>query len=705
MKRSQVRDFETNNKDSKDFFKLINFAGLSGLLGGILIGCLLLSTLILFSYSFLVETGHAFIIVAYAIAYPAILLFFSFIIVELAIYFIGKLVLGKKQKLFQKISIFVPASPPGLVFFSTISMYLLFYIYDGLFNLQVIILITAAFLLSVSISFKLWPITKKSLEYLASHHLISISILAVLLATIIIFWMGIPPVPYPGYDLDMIKDLGNTHFKQSSKIEKPTKLTTPPNIILITIETLRADHIGAYGYERNVSPNIDKFAAQNIRFGKCYTQSPATVVNLTALFTSAYPGETGVYAQSHKLSDEFITLTEQLKTKGYSTIGIVTNGLLPKTKGVAVAQGFDYFKNFGYDDGLYGTSGPNITMDAISKLKESTKPYFLWLHYFEPHTPYNAPKEFFEKVNSMQKTKLADKEYPLIDYGSTAGVNLKRTFRYNYQLLNGNKKVKKGYIDNLYDAEILYVDSEVGKILTYLEENNQFIDSLIIITADHGESLGEHGLYCQHCLNLYRQSTEVPLIIHLPGNKRGKIVVDSAVSTIDIAPTILEVAGISEPANMRGTSLLQSLFGTDRQGNREFVLMTGWWDGLSLKLRKFKDRNPDFAIVSGEYKYIVHSMDSYMAFYPREIIHLWRNSLTGNLKADEMFNLIKDPLEKNNIKAYKPQIAKSLKRKLYTSKEFTSYINLRSEKLKTKTKEELTEEQIKKLKSLGYLCP
>jgi len=243
----------------------------------------------------------------------------------------------------------------------------------------------------------------------------------------------------------------------------------------------------------------------------------------------------------------------------------------------------------------------------------------------------------------------------------------------------------------------------VGKILAYLKNSNQFKDSLIIITADHGESLVEHSLYCQHCLDLYRGGTEVPLIMHLPGDKRGNIVVDCPVSTTDIAPTILEVSGTTKSAGVRGTSLLQFLPGAGEQGGREFVLMTGWWDGLSLSLRKMRDRNPDFAIVSDGYKYIVHSMESYMVVYPREFINFWRDSLINSLKADEMFNLAEDPLEENNIKADKVQLAESLKRRLYASREFISYINLRNKKLKTGVRDSLTEEEIKRLKSLGYL--
>jgi len=538
---------------------------------------------------------------------------------------------------------------------------------------------------------------------LMRHRLISISIFLIFLSTIIIFWTNIPAVPYPGYNSDIAKSFNNIHFEDSNQVDKSAKSIFSPNIILITIEATRVDHLGAYGYKRDISPNIDKFAAESIRFGKCYVQSPATVVNLTALFTSAYPGETGVYAQSHKLADKFTTLTEQLTTRGYTTIGIVAHGMLPKVKGVSIAQGFDYFLNIGSDTGAHGTSGPDITKNAISKLKECTKPYFLWLHYFEPHTPYNQPKEFFEKVVSMQKTKLADEEFLLVDYGSTAGVNFKRTFGDSYRPSRWSKKVKKGHIYDLYDSEILYVDSEVGKILAYLKNSNQFEDSLIIITADHGESLVEHSLYCQHCLDLYRGCTEVPLIMHLPGDKSGNIVADCPVSTIDIAPTILEVSGTAKSAGIRGTSLLQFLPGAGEQGGREFVLMTGWWDGLSLSLRKTRDRNPDFAIVSDGYKYIVHSMESYMVVYPREFINFWRDSLINSLKADEMFNLAEDPLEENNIKADKVQIAESLKRRLYASREFISYINLRDKKLKTRVRESLTEEEIKRLKSLGYL--
>jgi len=280
-------------------------------------------------------------------------------------------------------------------------------------------------------------------------------------------------------------------------------------------------------------------------------------------------------------------------------------------------------------------------------------------------------------------------------------VNLGRTFENSsYKPADGVSEIEKGYIYDLYDSEILYVDFEVGRFLTYLKEKDQFEDSLIIISADHGESLVEDDMYCQHGTNLYWENTEIPLIMHLP-KTRGGLVVDTPASTIDIAPTILEQAGIPISADIRGTPFTE--FIDNGQEDREIVLMTGWWDGPSLRLRKMGKRNPDFAIVADGHKYITHSIDAYMAIYPLEFIHLWRNSLIGHLKGDELYNLSIDPEEENNIRKHHLQFAESLRRKLYKSREFISYIALRKGKLKDKIKDKLTEEQINVLKSLGYL--
>jgi arylsulfatase A-like enzyme len=537
------------------------------------------------------------------------------------------------------------------------------------------------------------------------HRVVTITMFFIFLLIVGAFWLTLPSVPYPGYDeyesntsgsLNKIDKEGNLRIKRENAAVEPEEQQVLPNIILITIETTRADHLGAYGYHRDTSPNMDEFAAENIRFNKCYVQSPATVVNLTGLLTSTYPGENGVYAQNQVLSNDWETITEILKQKGYYTIGVVSNHLLPRINGVGTAQGFNHYDN------LHNSPASTVTKHVLSNLREVTKPFFLWVHYFDPHTPYNPPEAFFKKVSAMNKPKNENLVLPLIDYGSRAGLNLKRIFAKDYRPSKESKGVRKKYIYDLYDSEILYVDAEIGKLLAFLKDNNQYENSLIIVTSDHGESLVEHDLYCQHCLDLYRGTTEVPLMIHLPGYKKGGQVVEGPASTIDIVPTILDVSKIPQPASIRGMSLLSFLQEEGDFKTRDMMLMTGWWDGLSLKLRKMPDQHPDFAIISGPYKYIIHSMEAYMVAYPWELVHFWRKALTNRLKADEMYDLAKDPLETLNLRNNNSETAERLKKALFSSSEFSAYINRRIKNEKIK-KQPLSEKQKEKLKSLGYL--
>jgi len=684
---------------NKNFFDLVWQASIAGCLTGASVGIVLALTLTIFSRPFLQQTGHFTLILAYVIAYMTVLMFLCFTAVQAVVYLAAKLILKRRQSWFQKITALIPAAFPGTTFFLAVTPYLIFYVFDGLFNSKLLTLIVAAGLIAILVSFKWRALTTEFIDSMKRHSCIPVSLLPIFLLTIAAFWMFFPSTPYPQYDLQIIESLQQADYHNNPVPRNPQKSAALPNIVLISIETLRADHVSAYGYNRKISPNIDDFATDNVRFKTCYVASPGTIVNLTALLTSAFPGETGVYAQSHELAAEDTTITELLRKKGYTTIGIVSNYLLPYETGIGMAQGFDYYINYGDE---YKTSSPKITKNAISKIKQAKAPFFIWLHYFDPHAPYGPPKDFYKKVGRMEQVEHAEQKFPLIDYGSTAGVKRARIGD-AYRLPENTKKITKGYVSDLYDAEIFYVDYEVGRVLDFLKKNNQFEDSLTIITADHGESLVEHSLYCQHCLDLYQESALVPLLVHLPHSPQKNIVVDSLVNTIDIAPTILELTDVPVPNHFRGNSLLRYLNPNTNPKNRAFVLMTAWWDGVSLKFRKMARQHPDFAIVSNGYKYIVHSMDSCLVRSPLEMINLWRDSLTKTLLPDEMYRLDTDPLEKSDLKKDDPQLAKDLKQRIYSSREFTSYIKLREEGALTEVSNELTEQQIEKLKSLGYL--
>jgi len=255
------------------------------------------------------------------------------------------------------------------------------------------------------------------------------------------------------------------------------------NIVLITIDALRADHLSCYGYDRNTSPNIDKIAQKGIIFKNAIAPSSYTVPSMASLFTSLYPTNHGVlYGRlsdiypddfrkfekniNHVIPDKFTTLAEILKIHGYTTFGISSNLLLDKQTGFA--KGFDYFEHPHSAPASYINK---IVLSLEDEIRKSDK-FFLWVHYLDPHFPYLPRDPWIERYTSKeltQKLKLSEKKY-------NEFLKLIPTLKKNHQALSN--------LIALYDSEINFVDFHVGELIQKLDLDK---GTLIIITSDHGE--------------------------------------------------------------------------------------------------------------------------------------------------------------------------------------------------------------------------
>jgi arylsulfatase A-like enzyme len=338
----------------------------------------------------------------------------------------------------------------------------------------------------------------------------------------------------------------------------PAGRRTP--IILVSIDTLRADRLPAYGYGKIQTPAIDELARNGVVFDNCYSHVPLTLPSHTSLFTGLLPPVHGVRNNiGFRVAAGTRTLAAELKQAGYSTGGAVSASVLHSTTGIS--QGFDWF-----DDDLKRTS-PEVpdteiqrdgmeTLDrALSWLAERSKPsgfladakgpIFLFVHFFEPHTPYAPPKRFWRQDRAP------------------------------------------------YDGEVAYVDEIVGNLFAALRRLDLYDPSLIILLSDHGEALGDHG-EADHGVFLYREVMHVPLIIKLPGQEEGGRRVQAPVQLIDIAPTIMEWAGVPKDAQLQGKSLIPALRGhevaEDRQIYAESLygrLHFGWKELYSLTTSQY----------------------------------------------------------------------------------------------------------------------
>lgn len=435
-------------------------------------------------------------------------------------------------------------------------------------------------------------------------------------------------------------------FSIGCRPKPPLKLDRP-NIILITLDTTRADRLGCYGYTRMTSPRLDRLANESVVYTQAISPSSWTFPSHASLFTGKFPSSHGAQYdpegpfilidtikaptswknkfRARGMGKNERTLAEILKNAGYTTGGVVAGPWLKKVFGLH--KGFDYYND---DDinVINGKRASQVTSQALHWLKRvSREKFFLFLNYFDPHYPYGPPGEF---------------AYAFLPQGS----------------LSPNKKKSTKEISDLYDAEILYMDLFIGKLLDNLKQLGLYDSTLIIVTADHGELIGEHGKI-GHGRSLYHKELHIPLIIKYPGTEYTHREEDIRLQLTDIFSMILDRLGITLPPGTQG-SVPPSI------------------------------THPIFAEV-----YPPPALSRYgdwRALYSGKLKFLW-NSKGNNM----LFNLNDDPAESVNLLKRHPDRAKNMESAL---NDFMATLPKPgpSDPLK-----EIDKETIEALKSLGYV--
>lgn len=335
--------------------------------------------------------------------------------------------------------------------------------------------------------------------------------------------------------------------------------TRPLNVVIIGIDTLCSDHLGCYGYDRDTSPEIDKFAARGTLFENAVSQAPWTLPSFATIFTSLYPAQHGAMAQNTKLRTDHPTLAMMLLKRGYSTAGIINAPFLrPEFK---MDRGFEYYD---YKPPFAGRIAEGTTSDALAWIDEHIdEHFFIFVHYFDPHLPYDPPEPYDTKF------------FP--DYSG----EISKPFNLNvfprarvthFETMKSIPEEDWDYIRALYDGEICYADQAVGDLIAGLDERNLTDNTLIILLSDHGEEFFEHGGF-EHGHTLYNELIKVPLIITLPGRIPANERVTDHVRLIDIAPTVLDLLGIPPVRHLEGASLKPLLAGEGRVSAPEGSLL------------------------------------------------------------------------------------------------------------------------------------
>lgn len=401
-------------------------------------------------------------------------------------------------------------------------------------------------------------------------------------------------------------------------------------MILITLETTRADHLSCYGYSRTTTPQIDQFAKNGALFTEAITVSPRTNPSLASLFTSLYPHEHGVRNLVWPLDPGNKTLAEILRDNGYTTGAVQTHPRLNTASGFA--QGFQT-----YDDNIGAHPRADLACNAaanwIGAASEKKQPWFLWLHLMDPHWIYLPPLEYRNIYGPEDPRPLRlyeDVSRGQVDFGDI-------TFRNTMP-----PDEVKSFV-NLYDGEIRFTDEEVGSLLKALTKTGMTDRTLFVITADHGESLGEHEYFFEHGDFGTEPEIHVPLVLVIPGVTSPGTRITKPVRNIDITPTILDALHISYSGKLRGTSLLPML--TGEPGSRLCFGETG---------ENYFPQNTRREVpgIKGKWRWLRDEQFK-MVYVPHEQTEEWR-----------LFDLKTDPGETKDVASQYPEVTAKMKGQL-----------------------------------------
>lgn len=315
------------------------------------------------------------------------------------------------------------------------------------------------------------------------------------------------------------------------------------NLLLITIETTRADHLGAYGYHRDTTPEIDRFASQGALFEQYSSVSPRTNPSLASLMTSRYPHEHGVRHLLVPLAPENRTLAEILRDAGYATAAVQTHPGLTAASGLA--QGFDRYED---DTQAHFTADAALGIVAawLKDLAGAGKPWFVWVHLMDPHWPYYPPPGWRDRF-------APEDPRPIELYRALEAKAARHGDVYFRNAMPPDEV--RAFVD-LYDAEIRYTDESIGALLDVLEDLGLRRNTVVAISADHGESLGEHDYYFEHGDFGTQAEIHVPLVLVAPERIPAGTRVPWTASSLDLAPTLLDLLDVSAGDAFRGRSLV-----------------------------------------------------------------------------------------------------------------------------------------------------
>ena len=465
--------------------------------------------------------------------------------------------------------------------------------------------------------------------------------------------------------------------QQPERRSRPERSESPdrPNIVIFLIDTLRADRLGVYGYERRpTSPHIDELARESVVFERAVAPSPWTLPTVVSLFTSTYPCEHGTLDDRQMLSIRLTPLPERLHRLRYTTLGLYGNPYAGPS--FALHRGYDVLNKSWNNDGK-----------KVRKLLDDYPgtPLFLYVHNMEPHDPYvNAPARIdgFDSISREVRREIMRhyKAYrPLtnVDFDKNQPLGTTDNTAEQDRHMAALTALRDEY-NELYDGSVWQADSHVGSVIDELKRRGLWDNTLFIVLSDHGEELNEHGGWL-HDQSVYEELIHVPLIIRFPHGQRGGQRVGSLVSLLDVLPTIFDFLG--EPGHSRGArgrSLMPLIRGDEPAEEDDFQI-------ISMRINTKKYYRPAKEL-RGDINLVVRHGD-------------WKGIWNVEPKTLELYNLASDPGEQKDVSAANPQMA--LVMKLFARQYYEECTEHAVPVLRRAT--ELDEETRRDLRALGYL--
>ncbi|NLH47575.1 MAG: sulfatase [Myxococcales bacterium] len=433
------------------------------------------------------------------------------------------------------------------------------------------------------------------------------------------------------------------------------------NVVLISVDTLRADHVGCYGYQPPTTPAVDRLAAEGVVFEQAYASSPWTLPSHASIFTGLYPRGHGADLVNKSLPLGAVTLAEVLKDSGYRTGGVVCAPFLDTMYNFQ--QGFDVYDTElidGLDDPNASTAG-EVTRRGLQYLRSLKKgPFFLFLHYWDPHHPYNPAKKYVD---------LFDPDYS----GTVDGFNI----RERTDMVPGMDPRDLRHIVALYDGEIRATDEAIGAFLAELDQMGLRENTLVVLTSDHGEEFLEHGGRA-HLVQCWQETIHVPLIMRIPWLKSKASRFAPPVSLVDLPNTILELVAAKKslPEN-NGISLASAIVKGEALPDRRLLAETRMGQPQG---REQTRGNWTVSIAADQLKYhhFVNPTEKFTALY----------------------DLRRDPREQDDLSAAQTQATERMEREIAQT---NVRLNDLRRRLKTENQVKMNDQLSKRLRSLGYV--